>query len=426
MPTCGASCATVASSTRRLPRSTRPSSARTAMRIRDVSATTSSARSHRLRVADMSSCSRRARRTAISRCSTVPPCMRSCGSAAGRRVDCSVSSPPASGFRSARMRRASRRCSSHTGSRTSSPTSRCSAASGSWRKVTASSASAAAPASALRSSPRTKPTRSVRIWCASPVSWRSRGTTACRVRCGLRYWRVTDVRSGLGEKADYSPGAAADRARSHATHFVGLLRDTLAAHRTERGGSALLTVTFDSELFGHWWFEGIDWLGHVLRDLAADGPTPVTAAEYLRREPPTERVDLVEGSWGKNNDHSTWLNDRTAFMWSEIAAMAGEIHSLRAATPSSPLRMRAARQAARELLLAQSSDWPFLVTTGQAADYAIERFRSHAMRFRRSVELTHSATSVDEVELRSLEHADNPFPDASPEDFSPVREVASV
>ncbi len=245
-------------------------------------------------------------------------------------------------------------------------------------------------------------------------------------RSGLRYWRVTDVRSGLGEKADYSPGAAADRARSHATHFVGLLRDTLAAHRTERGGSALLTVTFDSELFGHWWFEGIDWLGHVLRDLAADGPTPVTAAEYLRREPPTERVDLVEGSWGKNNDHSTWLNDRTAFMWSELAAMAGEIHSLRAATPSSPLRMRAARQAARELLLAQSSDWPFLVTTGQAADYAIERFRSHAMRFRRSVELTHSATSVDEVELRSLEHADNPFPDASPEDFSPVREVASV
>jgi 1,4-alpha-glucan branching enzyme len=83
-----------------------------------------------------------------------------------------------------------------------------------------------------------------------------------------------------------------------------------------------------------------------------------------------------------------------------------------------PFRERAARQAMRELLLTQSSDWPFLVTTGQAADYAVERFRSHAHRFRRAVALAHSGDPTeDEVELRSLEHADNPFPDASLEDF---------
>jgi 1,4-alpha-glucan branching enzyme len=245
-------------------------------------------------------------------------------------------------------------------------------------------------------------------------------------RSGLRYWRVTDVRTGLGEKQEYSPGAAADRVRAHATHFVGLLRDTLARHRAERGGSALLTVTFDSELFGHWWFEGIDWLGHVLRDLAASGPTPVSAAEYLRREPATERVELQEGSWGKNNDHSTWLNDRTAYMWRELAAMAEQMQALRATRPSSPLRERAARQAARELLLAQSSDWPFLVTTGQAADYAVERFRSHAMRYRRCLALARDASDIDEVEIRSLERADNPFPDASPEDFASARALARV
>ena len=118
--------------------------------------------------------------------------------------------------------------------------------------------------------------------------------------------------------------------RSHAVHFVGLVRDTLAEHREERSGDALLTVTFDSELFGHWWFEGVDWLGHVLRELAAAGPTPMSVAEYLRREPATERIDLVEGSWGKNNDHSTWSNERTGWMWSDLARMAGEIHELRA------------------------------------------------------------------------------------------------
>ena len=239
-------------------------------------------------------------------------------------------------------------------------------------------------------------------------------------RSGLRYWRVTDTKTGLGAKEPYSPGTASERVRAHAVHFVGLVRDTIAAHREERGTDALLTVTFDSELFGHWWFEGVDWLGHVLRELASGGPPPLGVAEYLRRSPATERVELVEGSWGKNNDHSTWSNERTVWMWSDLARMAREIHELRASRPTDPLRVRAAQQAARELLLAQSSDWPFLVTTGQAADYAVERFRSHSLRFRRSLDLARGGTSADEIELRSLERADNPFPDASPNDFSPV------
>ena len=245
-------------------------------------------------------------------------------------------------------------------------------------------------------------------------------------RSGLRYWRVTDTKTGLGAKEAYSPGVAYERVRGHATHFAGLVRETLARHREERGSNALLTVTFDSELFGHWWFEGVDWLGQVLRQLASDGPAPLSVAEYLRREPATERIDLVEGSWGKNNDHSTWSNERTAWMWSDLARMANEIHELRASHPSEPLRARAARQAARELLLAQSSDWPFLVTTGQAADYAVERFRSHALRFRRSMELARHGGGADEVEMRSLERADNPFADASPEDFSPVRDALTA
>jgi 1,4-alpha-glucan branching enzyme len=246
-------------------------------------------------------------------------------------------------------------------------------------------------------------------------------------KSGLRYWRVTDVRTGLSNKDTYSPGAASERVRSHADHFVRLVRDTLA-RRPHPDRAALLTVTFDAELFGHWWFEGVDWLGRILRDLSANGPHPVTIDEYLRAAPPRERTLLQEGSWGKNNDHSTWMNERTSWMWVELGRMANEMTALRRAIPTDPLRLRAARQAARELLLAQSSDWPFLVTTGQAADYAVERFRSHALRFRRSVQLAQSGTAADEVELRSLERADNPFPDASPRDFdvSGVRATATT
>jgi 1,4-alpha-glucan branching enzyme len=243
-------------------------------------------------------------------------------------------------------------------------------------------------------------------------------------KTGLRYWKVTDVQVGLGAKGTYSPGAAAERVRSHADHFVRLVRETLAG-RSDKDRDALLTVTFDAELFGHWWFEGIDWLGRVLRDLAANGPRPVTVDAYLRDNAPTERAELQEGSWGKNNDHSTWANERTTWMWSELAKMSEEMAALRAVRTSGALRERAAGQAAREILLAQSSDWPFLVTTGQAADYAVERFRSHAMRFRRCVDLAQNANAEDEVELRSLERADNPFPDASVADFR-VREAVGV
>jgi len=235
---------------------------------------------------------------------------------------------------------------------------------------------------------------------------------------GLRYWRVTSVQTGLGEKEEYSPHRAGERVREHARHFVDVVRNELAG-RSADGGDPLLAVTFDSELFGHWWFEGVDWLGLVLRELTESEIRVATAAEYLDREPPKERIALAEGSWGKNNDHSTWLNEGTAWMWDDLGRLAREMDGLRASPPrSDPFRERAARQAVRELLLAQSSDWPFLVTTGQAADYAVERFRSHVHRFRRAVVLAREGDATeDEVELRSLEHADNPFQDASPKDF---------
>jgi 1,4-alpha-glucan branching enzyme len=235
---------------------------------------------------------------------------------------------------------------------------------------------------------------------------------------GLRYWRVTSVQTGLGEKDEYSPNRAAERVRDHARHFVDVVRNELSG-RSADDRDPLLAVTFDSELFGHWWFEGVDWLGLVLRELSASDIRVATAAEYLDREPPKGRVALSEGSWGKNNDHSTWLNEGTAWMWDELGRLAREMEGLRASPPrGDPFRERAARQAVRELLLAQSSDWPFLVTTGQAADYAVERFRSHAHRFHRAAALAHSGDPIeDETELRSLEHADNPFPDASLRDF---------
>jgi len=228
-------------------------------------------------------------------------------------------------------------------------------------------------------------------------------------RSGLRYWSVTATTVELGAKAPYRVADAAARVQAHALHFTASVRRALEAHQATIGVPGLLTTTFDSELFGHWWFEGVDWLGLVLRDL---GPLTVTAASWLAAEPPRERVPLAEGSWGKHNDHSTWENAETAWMWDGIRAGVDAIRSLGADPTTDGLRARAADQALRELLLLESSDWPFLVTTGQAADYGAERFRAHAGRLHRCVELAQHGGTSDEAELRGIERTDAVFPEA--------------
>lgn len=235
-------------------------------------------------------------------------------------------------------------------------------------------------------------------------------------RSGLRYWRVTGS-TDLGNKAEYSVPLAAERVRAHAEHFSASVRDELALHRSATGRDGMLVTTFDSELFGHWWFEGIDWLELVLREL---GDIATTVAGRLEAQPPRERIALAEGSWGKNNDHSTWIAPQTNWMWDGIRSAAARVRAVADAPPRDALRKRAADHALRELLLLESSDWPFLVTTGQAGDYATERFRSHAQRLQRSLEIAAHGTGEDEVELRSLEHADNPFPDVRIEEFGEV------
>jgi len=236
-------------------------------------------------------------------------------------------------------------------------------------------------------------------------------------RSGLRYWRVTGT-TDLGDKAEYSVPMAAERVRSHAEHFTASIRDELAAHRSATGRDGMLVTSFDSELFGHWWFEGIDWLGLVLREL---GDIATTVAGRLEAQPPRERIGLAEGSWGKNNDHSTWQAPQTQWMWDGIRAAAQRLRVFADDPPRDALRKRAADHALRELLLLESSDWPFLVTTGQADDYASERFRSHAQRLHRALEIAAHGTADDQIELRSLERADNPFPGVRIEEFAEAR-----
>lgn len=231
---------------------------------------------------------------------------------------------------------------------------------------------------------------------------------------GLHYHRVTGPGVDLGEKAEYVPEAAAARTREHAGHFVGLLKRELYLYESGAHEHGNLMASYDTELYGHWWLEGVQWLKNVIGSLAMDPDvTLATAESVIRDDPPVASIDLPEGSWGAGGDHRTWLNDQTAWTWPEIHRRQQRAHQLLATDTGM------SRQLARELLLLQSSDWQFLMTTGQANEYAIERFNSHCARFDAIANAMESGDASFARELAQLEHLDNPFPAIEPRLYSP-------
>ncbi len=192
---------------------------------------------------------------------------------------------------------------------------------------------------------------------------------------GLRLWRVSSPGSDLGQKLPYRPESARSRARHHARHFASLLQDT-ARQRGKPGGG--IVAPFDTELFGHWWFEGPEFLGALFEVLGRTrNVRPATAARHLDQNPAAEAIELSEGSWGANGDFSMWQNPATEWIWERMAALDEAFWRVARPALAEPRSHYVLAQAARELLLAQSSDWPFIITTGAAADYAERRFREH-------------------------------------------------
>jgi 1,4-alpha-glucan branching enzyme len=233
---------------------------------------------------------------------------------------------------------------------------------------------------------------------------------------GMQYWRIGGREVDLGDKPPYEPAVAINRTADHAAHFSQLVQEQLVDYFDQTGKVGVISAAFDTELFGHWWFEGVDWLKHVLRNLAASETVKLTTASRIVEEETPERVMILpESSWGSGGSHFTWLNDDTAWMWPLIHAAESRMEALVAENPD-PSRERAdlLQQIARELLLAESSDWPFLVTTGQANEYATLRFNEHLLRFNQLADLAEGGDSLDAAGkemLSSLHERDNPFPD---------------
>jgi 1,4-alpha-glucan branching enzyme len=231
---------------------------------------------------------------------------------------------------------------------------------------------------------------------------------------GLQYWRIGGAGLDLAYKPLYEPARAQERVRDHARHYAGLVDQLLTGFAQRTGEYGVISAAYDTELFGHWWFEGVDWLKEVLRNLAANERVELaTASGIIERHPPQRVLNLPESSWGAGGNHFTWMNVDTKWMWPLIHGAEARMEQLVRIGVEQPGKHDAfLQQAARELLLLQSSDWPFLVTTGQAKEYASERFVEHLERFNRLAALIEQdGTDSDDARemLESLSERDNPF-----------------
>jgi len=194
---------------------------------------------------------------------------------------------------------------------------------------------------------------------------------------GLKLWRVTGNSVDLGQKEPYDPPTASAIASAHGAHFASLLATIGAAHPVHRRG--VVVAPFDTELFGHWWYEGPQFLANVYRALRAHAVVkPATASEHLAVNPARTGLRLGTGSWGANGDYSMWLNSQTAWTWPRIWQLEEQFWTMAREAIEFPSAYDALAQAARELLLLQSSDWQFIISTGAVTDYAIRRFNGHA------------------------------------------------
>lgn len=228
------------------------------------------------------------------------------------------------------------------------------------------------------------------------------------VEAGFRSFRVTDRTSHVADKGPYEPDPARAAAAADADLFAAAIEARLDEHATKTGKPGLVLAGFDTELFGHWWFEGPEFLEALFHRLTAGGRVEVlTLSGALERFPSERTEDLPLSSWGRGKDTSAWLSPSTEPIWSLI--WDGERDVREALNEGRD--PRTLRQAIRELLLLSASDWPFMIARGRAADYARKRASEHHLALRAL--LNHPS----ETELADLEARDNPFPTLREEDY---------
>jgi 1,4-alpha-glucan branching enzyme len=240
-------------------------------------------------------------------------------------------------------------------------------------------------------------------------------STGDRKNTGIKYYRITG-KVPLGEKQPYDPAAARARAEQHAGNFLfnRIKQMEYLGNAFGAGGPPPIVISpYDAELYGHWWYEGPMFLDFLIRKAARDQDvlelrSPI---DYLADYPEQQLSQPPLSSWGAGGYAAVWLDEVNDWIYRYLhKAEARMVELARLHQDASGVQRRALNQAARELLLAQSSDWAFIIKTGTMVDYAVRRTREHLLRFTKLYQQVKDG-GIDEQWLSSVESRDNLFPE---------------
>lgn len=226
---------------------------------------------------------------------------------------------------------------------------------------------------------------------------------------GIKYYRITGPSR---QKELYDPVAAACAVDEHANHFLDSRVRQIEKIAAIMDRPPLVLSPYDAELFGHWWYEGPQFLNLLVRKLYYDQDVieMITPGDYLQRQPTNQVITPSPSSWGEEGYFKLWLNESNEWIYKHLAVAEERMTQLAKGKPNlSDLERRALNQAARELLLAQASDWPFIMRTDTSPEYARRRVKDHLLRFIALHEML-TSTQIDEKWLAEVEWKDNLFP----------------
>lgn len=231
-----------------------------------------------------------------------------------------------------------------------------------------------------------------------------------RTFTGIKYNRITGPSS---HKDYYSPERAREKAAMHAGNFMFNRERQIEYLSTIMDRKPIIVAPYDAELFGHWWFEGPEWLDLLIRKIYYDQNIIklISAKDYLEIYPTNQVSTPSMSSWGYKGYNEVWLEGSNDWIYRHLHKAAKRMVELADTNNNTNgLMERALNQAARELLLAQSSDWAFIMKTDTVVPYAVKRTKEHVWKFTKLYEDI-KAHRVEESWLSELEEKDNIFPD---------------
>ncbi|WP_041077987.1 glycoside hydrolase family 57 protein [Thermotoga caldifontis] len=232
-----------------------------------------------------------------------------------------------------------------------------------------------------------------------------------RVNVGIKYHRITSKETPLDKKCLYSREDAMTAAREHAIDFLNKKLAQVNTLIETFNQPPVIVAPFDTELFGHWWFEGPEFLENFFVEASKQKQLKfATPSEIIERFDSYQVLTPADSSWGNGGYFDTWLNGKNDWIQPHLVEIRDRMKRLAETyfEERDPLKVRVLNQMLRELLLAEASDWPFIITTGTSVEYAVNRIKTHVKRFL-DLEQQLVKDNIDGQQLARLEQEDNVF-----------------